>query len=75
MVKRTSLLSPKWEFRLSVILFLGFLIVSVFYLEELLGGEMDRMTIISLVIYLCSAAIWLVKAIKDRKKLQEEVSD
>ena len=72
---KKTLISPRWEYRLSILLFIGFLAVTIFYLIDLVEGITGRRTIASLIIYLFSAVIWLVKAIQDRKKLRYKKSE
>lgn len=71
MSKQKALLTPKWEFVLSIILFLGFTVVSVYYLIEIISGNGDTITIISLIVFFSSAVLWLVKVLRNKRFIKQ----
>lgn len=69
--ERKGLLSPKWEYGISVVLFLLFSVLTVWYIIDIIKGDTTRLTILSSIIYTVSAVAWLLKALQDRKRLQQ----
>lgn len=65
----------KWELGMSLVLALGFTVLSGHYLIDILKGVAERLTIISFIIYFISAIAWSVKAIQDNKRLKEIKKD
>lgn len=65
-----NLLNDKWSFWLSIVLFLAFSVLSVYYFIDILNGDTRIFNIISLLVWIASAVLWLVKALQHRKKMK-----
>ena len=65
-----NLLNNKWSLWLSIVLFLAFSVLSVYYFIDILNGDTKIFNIISLLVWIASAVLWLVQALQYRKKMK-----